>query len=290
MSSVKAEISGQTLANEVRLERSMHKGSFLLLEGDSDASLFKKLIDKSKCAITVCAGKENALEAITILAQARFEGALGILDKDFSDLIGYPEFEGVVMFTEHNDAEIMIMCSAALNDVLLEFGVDDKKQALEEATGQPICDVIFDASAFLGALRMLSLREDWNLRFEGMTYRFLDANSYELNELRTVQHITGRSDNRPALSDEEVVRMAKAESEARGNKHEICCGHDCVRLLGRALHRRIGNTNLFNNEDGARNLEKILRIAYNMDQFRHTQLYRGVCEWEANSGYSVLRA
>ncbi|MGY6697596.1 MAG: hypothetical protein ACXIUW_16435 [Roseinatronobacter sp.] len=268
----------------------MHNGSFLLLEGDSDASLLKKFIDQSECALIVCSGKENALEAITILTQSHFEGVLAILDKDFSDIIGFPEFEGVVLFTEHNDAEIMIMSSAALDDVLLEFGIDDRKKALEKAAGQPICDIIFEASAFLGTLRLLSLREGWNLRFEGMTYKFLDANSYELDELRTVNHITGRSDRRPALSVDEVVQMVAVEMEPRCKKDEICCGHDCVRLLGRALHRRIGNTNQFNNDDGAKNLEKILRIAYNMDHFRHTKLYHDICEWEACSGYSVLRA
>ena len=289
MSSVRGEISGETLANEIRLVRANHKGSFLLVEGEADASLFKKFINESDCAITVCAGKENALKAIKILAEAGFEGALGILDKDFFDIVGHPEFQGAVLFTDHNDVEVMILCSEALKNVLLEFGIDDKKQALEEAAGKPVCDIIFDASAFLGVLRMLSLREKWNLRFEGMSYKFADANSFELDESRTVQHITGRSDAQPSISDEELVDLARTEKGARSNGREICCGHDCVRLLGRALRRQLGNTNLFNNEDGARNLGKILRIAYHRDQFCQTQLHQGIGAWEASSGYTILR-
>lgn len=289
MSSVKAEISGITLANEVRLERAVHKGSFLLVEGDTDASLFRKFISVQDCAIVVCSGKENTFLATTILSRSGFCGALSIVDKDFADFLGSPVDEVPVFFTDHNDVEIMILSSTCLSYVLLEFGVDDKVDAVTQSTGMEVCDILFDAAAFLGALRLLSLREEWHLKFEGMNYKFLDANSYVLDEIRTVQHIVARSERRPSISELEVAEIARLEKMAANSHRDICCGHDCVRILGRALRRSLGNTNLFNSEEGAKQLSKVLRVAYGWEQFRETELFRSILEWELGSGYVVFR-
>lgn len=148
--------------------------------------------------------------------------------------------------------------------------------------------MLFDEAAFLGALRLLSLKHGWHLRFKGMTYKFASGNSFLLDQIKTVQQISGRSDTRPPFTDAELVQLANDEKAACGSVAELCCGHDCVRILGRALRHDIGSTSAFVNEDGAMNLEKILRLAYSLEQFAVTKLCKGIRAWESKTGYRVV--
>lgn len=289
MSSVREEVSGATLANQIRMERAGHKGAFLLVEGSADSTFFRKFVNEDECIITVCLGKENVIEAIAILEKKSFNGVLGVLDKDFSDLVGYPQFYGAIIFTDRNDVEMMILFSTAIYNIILEFGDNDRIDALEEAAGKSISDIVCDAASFLGTLRMLSLREGWHLKFDGMTYRFIARNSFELDEMRTVQHVLGRSNARPPLSDDELVELVNLERNKFESKQDVSCGHDCVRIFGRALALRIGNSNQFNSSTGAIILEKIMRVAYEYRDFTQTNLHRGIRFWEQATGFRVLR-
>ncbi len=249
------------MANQIRLEGALHDGSFLLVEGSSDANLFRKFCDADRCSIIVCIGRKNLIEAITILENSGFRGALGLADKDFSDLIGYPAHKGSVVYSDENDIEIMILCSPALENVLREFGVKDRVNAVE-ASGKDVCDLIFEAASFCGAFRYLSKRDSWYLKFSGMTYRFNHQSSFKLDKLRTVQHVVSRSQKRPKETEVNILKLIKIELDRIEEKKSLCCGHDCVRILGRALQRELGNTNKFNNPKGAETLERVLRLVY----------------------------
>ena len=289
MNSIQEEISGTTIAGEIRLERAVHDGSFLLVEGSNDAKLFKKFCDPQECSITICFGRERLLEAITTLDRIHFAGALGIADRDFSELLSNPEFEGKVVFTDENDIEIMILCSPALDNLLNEFGAEDQISDIVNAGGKPVCEQIFNAASFLGTLRLLSQVEGWSLKFEGMTYQFIDRNSYSLDEPRTVEHVVGRSQQRPNMTGDEILTKIRDQLSKIDSPKKLCCGHDCVRVLGRALRRKIGKTSEFDNNNGAKILGHILRLAYEFDFFQQTSAYQEIRKWETLTGYNVFQ-
>lgn len=135
MSSVKDEITGQTIANEIMMERSAHHGSLFLVEGETDASLFKGFADLHECSIIVCAGWENLFDAINVLSDMSIEDALGFSDRDYFGDTGFPEYNGVIIFTDENDLEIQMVCSQALNKLLEEFGIADRVKAEVSASG-----------------------------------------------------------------------------------------------------------------------------------------------------------
>lgn len=289
MSSIKEEISGETIANDVRLQRATHKGSFLLVEGSDDANLFKKFSDSQQCSIIVCLGRRRLLEAITVLEKAAFSGALGIADKDFADFVGFPTFEGKVVFTDENDIEIMILCSPALDNLLGEFGAKDRVSAIVESGGKQVCDLVFDAASFVGALRLVSQVEGWSLSFEGMTYQFIDLNSYCFDESKTVRHVLGRSKRRPCMTNDEILTRVQEQVSQIDMAKKLCCGHDCLRVLGKALKKKFGNTNEFNGAGRAKTLGRILRLAYDFDFFRQTNACQEIRKWETVTGFKVLQ-
>lgn len=289
MSTVREEISGDTIANQVRLEGQTHPGSFLLIEGSQDYRLFLNFVDGDCCSLIVCCGRENLLGAMTGLCDQGFDRAVGFADKDYADLVGYPDFRGTIAFTDENDLEVMIICSDALISVLAEFADPGRVAAAVGAEGKPVCEVIFDSAALLGALRLLSKRSGWNLRFDGMTYRFATANSDQCDLARTITHVVGRSDARPEEAEADIRDMMVAITEEQVAKKAICNGHDCVRYLARALKSRLGSTNKFDNDNGVEILGGILRVAYQLDHFMGSQAYEVLREWERASGYPIFR-
>ena len=289
MNSIESHIDGGDAFGELFLERSTHKGSFLLVEGNSDKSLFDKFVSNRDCSIIICHGKEKVIDAINISTNHNCEGVIAILDKDYSRQLKPPN-QREILYTDQNDTEIMILCSDALDAVLLEYGIAEKRDELEKREGKPVRDIIFDASGFLGALRLISQKRKWNLKFQGMKYRFYARNSFKIKELESVQHITGRSDVRPQVPEKGIVELAIKERKNHAHSRDICCGHDCVRVLGRALNCDLGNTKSFDSESGAKSLERVLRVSYNWDHFHQTSLYKEIKTWEAESGYKVLQS
>ncbi len=289
MNSVKGEITGQTIANDVMLQRATHQGSFFLVEGGTDAKLFKRFTDSHKCSIQVCSGWGNLFGAITILSNMGIEDALGFSDRDYFDENGYPEYSGVVIFTDENDLEAQMICSEALNKVIEEYGDAKRVDAEVDAGDMAPSELVLSWSQATGALRFLSSKHKWNLKFDGMKYKFVDRYSPVFCISKTVQHVYGRSDKDGLPSQAQIEDRVRACIDALSYR-KIANGHDCVAALARAFHRRFGTKNSFNCSGGRGDLAKILRIAYEYSFFQGTRGYKEIRRWEQATGKSVLKA
>lgn len=70
MISIARHMDEYDIAQEIRLERKVHKGSFLLLEGDTDIKRFSRFIDEAKCSIVNCYGRRRAIAATEMLSRS----------------------------------------------------------------------------------------------------------------------------------------------------------------------------------------------------------------------------
>ena len=267
MPSIKAHINGLTIANQVRLERATHSGSFFLVEGAADAKFIERLCDTGVCSIVVCLGKDNLFEAVDSLESSEFQGALGFTDRDFSDIVGFRECKGSVVYTDKNDIEMMMLSSISLEKTLKEFGSEGIISKTIEAEGKTVREIIFESASIVGGLRLVAQLNSWSLRFEGMSYKFLGNSSCLLDKRKTIKHVLGRSDPIKDISEDKVVSLLRAVKSQVKTPMDLCQGHDCVRVLGRGLKKQFGKTNSFNNAAGAKILEGVLRLAYKIQRF-----------------------
>jgi hypothetical protein len=79
-------ITPNFIANQIRLlrDRSQYTGySFLIAEGDTDARVWKNLVDSKKCRVENAHNKDNAVKVLNILEQSNFAGILAVVDADF---------------------------------------------------------------------------------------------------------------------------------------------------------------------------------------------------------------
>ncbi|MDH7790181.1 DUF4435 domain-containing protein [Ochrobactrum sp. AN78] len=288
MSAIKKEISSATLFAEIKLQRAVHKGSFLLVEGDTDARLYGQFIDGGRCNIVNCINKDNVQNTILLLDENQFCGAIGLVDGDFADISNDNVPSSNIVRTQGNDTEVMIVDSPALDKVLLHYGSEQKIRAICANRNTTIKHILAAEAAKIGVIRLASKRREWNLKFNGMRYQFTNNAECSVDGASAARHILARSGaNAPTIVE---LQDECAAITALGHDNLLLSsGHDYVRILARALKRDIGTNNTF--ETDSSELEKVLRIAYERSYFSETTTSEAIRNWETqNVPYIVLLA
>lgn len=288
MASILDGIDGVSIANQIRLERAVHNGSFLLVEGSRDASIFDRFRSQEKCSIVVCLGKGKMVKAINELDAEGFAGVLGFMDRDLSEFLGYPDVRGDVVYSDENDMEVSIICSEALDRVLVEFGNEAAVKETVRTRGISVREIIFSSASVVGALRLVAQEHGVPLRFEGMKYKFEKRNSCVIDEILTIRHVFGRSKKRGDKKEGDLQIAVRAYLSELLDSKSLCSGHDCVRVLGRALKNEFGSSNQFISDEGALTLEGILRVSYDWRDFQSTRAYNSMRSWEEERGFTIF--
>lgn len=286
-SSVRRAIDARTLATEVRLHRARFRGCILLVEGPSDALLYGRFVSKDQCLILTAFSRDNVEGAFVELGARNTAGVLGLVDRDYDEAED-GDVPGNVICTEENDLEMMIICSPALDAVLGEYGSAAKIRRAEQAENKNVREILFESASVIGVVRVLSKRNTLNLKFAGMKWRFKASGSIEVHVDRQYKQILMGSN---AVEGWDLTRLkeeAKAVIVSTEQAKQLCRGHDVVRVLARALRKMLGSDSQFDSEDRVSNLEKVLRLAYDWEDFRRTNTYARIARWEEHSGFRVF--
>lgn len=276
------------LANKIRMTRSLHKGSILVVEGDTDARVFNGFIN-NVCMIIPAEGKNNAVNALEILENDCFQGILVVVDADFWRLEGYRPGSINVLLTDHHDLETMILSTPeVMEKVLAEFGSTTK---LKQLPG-PAIDMVADNALIIGYFRWLASPSKDNLRltFKGLTFENFIITGQAKLQIDIDNLIDAVKKNSPGIKFHEKSIKSKIESLKKENHdpRHVCCGHDMVQILA------IGFRFVFGKKKAgtftAEILEGTLRLTYQYAHFCQTALYHSIRKWEKeNPAYTVLK-
>lgn len=281
------ELTAETVASLVELEREDHKGAILIVEGDTDSIFFKRFIDTAKCKVVVANGKENASGAITLLNKDRSEGILCILDADFHHL-GVRPVAGIdnVVISDFHDIEILMIESPALEKLVDEFSQQPKLQA--STRSQSVRDLLYIAAQQIGALRFWSVESATNLTFKRLkntNYNFISLDNLSCDFDAVLRSVFAAS-SLPSVQHSHVLSCVDEVLSRHYDRRHLCNGHDICWILSRALRK------LFGSEDSKsvciKNIERILRIGYDLEYFSTTDLYKSIADWQNNQELSVF--
>ena len=278
-------ITPDRIANKIRLLRtqSQYRGSFLIVEGDTDARLWKNLVDSTKCRVENAYNKKNAVTVLNILEQGNFAGVLAVVDADFDILEGSVSLSQNLLFTDTHDLETMLLKSPALDKVLLEHGSEDKIKGF----AKDIRQTLLESAKVIGYLRWASLKFDYCLKFEDLAFKkFVDDKTLALDESKLLQTVKNNS-QKPRLDEPEIRANMDSLKTDTQDMWYICCGHDMISILSIALCKALGSCS--SKEVDPNVLEINLRLAYESAHFRLTKLYIAIQTWEqTNQPFQVL--
>ena len=279
-------ITPNFIANQIRLlrDRSQYTGySFLIAEGDTDARVWKNLVDSTKCRVENAHNKNNAVAVLNILEQGNFAGVLAIVDADFDILEGSVPLSPNLLFTDTHDLETMLLNSPALEKVLSEHGSEAKINNF----AKDIRQTLLKSAKIVGYLRWASLKFNYCLKFEGLAFnKFIDDRTLALNESKLLQTVKNNS-QKPGLDEPEIRANMDSLKTDTQDMWYVCCGHDMVDILSIALCKALGSCNSQKVEPNV--LEQNLRLAYESSYFHNTPLYAAIQTWEeTNQPFQVL--
>ena len=271
------------IANEIRMKRSQHRGTFLVVEGRDDRLFMERFTCNETCKIVVAEGKENVEEVITILDQDNFGGVLGIVDADFDRIQCIKRASSNIVMPAYHDLETMLICSPALDRVLNEYASQTK---IRDAK-MDILEELIDKALPVAYLRLISLRERLELRFDGLIYSsWVNINTWAINIRTLVEEVKNKS-QRHDLSSQLLTAAMKEVQLEKPHAREMCTGADLIEILAIGLRRVLG-TNQQSSVNGI-NLRRSLRLAYSDGEFRKSSLGKDIRKWESKGLGRILR-
>jgi len=259
------------------MKRPFFAGVFLVVEGISDKHVYGLVLDHEGCRIEIAQGRDNALGAVRILNADDFSGVLGIVDADFANVTGETIREANVLQTDLHDLECMMLNSPAFDRMLEEFGADDRVSAFS-ATSPLIANQLATKVVPLGCLRLISIQQGLDLKFEGLTFsRFVERSDLHMDPTKMVREVVNNS-QKHRLDQSQLAGQVAGEMQKGHDCWQICCGHDIVEVLSFALRKKFSGKS--GGEVATESLERCLRLAYNSADFKETSLYLAMDEWE----------
>jgi hypothetical protein len=283
---MREHITGASVANAIRMKRTLFRGAFVIVEGPTDKRVYSQIVDRALCHIEIAHGRDNLEEAIRILDEDGVTGIAGIVDADVCNITGELAAQQNILRTDLHDLECMILRSQATDRVIREYGSDDRVAAFASDI-TTISQILAENCVPLGCFRLISKRDGHGLYFDKISFDdFVIAKSLKIDIPAMVKAVVNRS-HRHKL-EKPLLEQVRQEIGVGHDPWQVSCGHDIVEMLSLALRK---NFSAHDVRDVSREvLERSLRIAFNVADLKASTLYRDISEWElTNVGFRVLQ-
>jgi len=283
MKSISNHLKPSDIAAQIRMERQKHNGIFLLMEGSTDYKRFEKFFDHDVCNIINCFGKDNAIGAVDIVQNAGFEDCLAFVDADFDRIIGNHTPDDDIIYSQFHDFDIDICSSEVINRYLSEMA--EGKKVNENGGCAAVTSMLLSALRPLSAMRFANLKHKLGYSLTRVDLEvFFDGSTVNVDKM--VDHVSyGRmaSENHKSALRCLISRYANEDFDI----WQFTNGHDFVAALGIALRDRLGNRNP--PQTWRSEVEKHLRLAFDVNDFAQIGLMAKVQKWQAARNVGILR-
>lgn len=254
---------------EISMMNATFKGVHFLVEGADDSMFWRPRVSASTVSIVNCEGKLNLLGATVQIQHAGLKSVAGVYDPDFERLLGVTHHPDVLTPTDHNDLELTLIASDALNRLLHEFGDPDLINDFERSQGLTVVEHLEFTSRQFGQLRYLNCILDLRVDFDRLSpFRFVSADTWLLDRAALVSEYA----NLCGLNVENVESLIDSKC-TQAQRWCLSQGHDTVRILARGLRRRIGRKQI-----GEQDVVRVLRIAFSFELLQQSSMFRSLCE------------
>jgi hypothetical protein len=284
MISIAAAMDEFDIVQEIRFERQVHKGSFLLLEGAEDIKRFTRFTDQKLCSTVNCFGRSNLINAIKLLYEDGFAGALGLADADFDRLTGSLEFHEGLIYSESHDFDMDWACEDTLHRYLQEVGDPAKCVAAENAPG--VAALIFSAVKPLSVLRYLNHHQNLRYKLSDVKHDEIVSSGVVVVDL-LVEHVSRGTFSNPEKK-RKLSHLINGHLSGQHHPLQLTNGHDFLALLGLALRDKLGKR--LPPQTWRSEVQIHFRLAYSEEDFVKSSVFKAILEWQnENRPYIILK-
>lgn len=281
------QIDGHYVAAQIRLVRQADKRTVLVLEGDTDARVFDRFIDKEACDIEIGFGRKNVIEAVDLLEDEGFAGVIGVADADFDRLLDIEHKLENLCLTDCHDLDLTIFASPALESYVAAYADPKKVHTFCKSDLEELRKLILAASLELSCCRLASEKYGFRLYFKDLRHdEYIDL-SLIVDQNRLTTDIIQRSSTRCTVA--QLKHLIVVETGAEHDLYQLANGHDVAAVLGIAFRKLLGERRTV--QTWASEIEAGLRLAFDWDAAKGTALFGRLQAWEKNNRpYKIFRA
>jgi hypothetical protein len=280
------QIDAYYIAAQIRLVRQADKRTILVLEGETDARVFDRLIDHNACDIEIGFGRKNVIEAIDLLEDEGFVGVIGVADADFDRLIGKQHNLENLCLTDCHDLDLTIFSSPALERYMAEHADPELMEAEYKSDFRSLRTAILVSSLELSFCRLVSERDGLRLYFKDLRHDQYIGLDLLVDVHLLTSEIIRRSTTRCTI--DQLKRLINIETGANHDLYQVANGHDVAAILGIALRKLLGCRRVVHT--WASEIEAGLRLAFDWEAATNTELFKSLRGWEANNNpYRIFR-
>ncbi len=275
------------MAAQVRLVRQTHKGTILILEGATDARLFGHFVDSALCDIEVAFGKKNLVDALDLLEDEGFPGVVAIADADFDRLIEKHYNLENLCLTDKHDLDLTIFTSSALRRYINEHADSHLFETEFKSDLSAVRDRIVNASIPISYCRFASTYRNLGLYFKDLKLDdFVSEDNLSAKTDELISELIRRSSTH--CTETQLKTHITSVAVTKHDAYQLVNGHDVAAVLGIALRKVLGTRRLVHT--WASEIESGLRLAFDWEGIRDTQIYEFLLSWETkNKGYRIFR-
>lgn len=265
----------------------------IVVEAKADELLFRKLFLPHPHIIFFCSQGWTKVASVLVKAKKHNMGSLiGIIDADFKRVLNFTLPDNVFL-TDFHDIEIMMTQSDAWDNVINQFCDNKKLQQFESKQGISLFEFITRLAKPISILRYLKEKHGYKFVFRVQRkgkylylkyHNFIDNKTLSINIPKLFSTLENKSSlpdffkQNPTIITDFNTLLIDTSIDWR----EWTNGHDFMNILSIALEKVIGN------KTGAlkvfgESLEQSFSISYRLSEFKHTQLYLSLQNWETQN-------
>ena len=270
---------------EVRLLLSTIQGSgkiCVVVEGADDIKAYGGLFDNSKVTFHPtgsCALIPNTMDLVCQDVQLK-DSVIGIKDADFDHLMGKMYNNSNLFLTDTHDIETLMLTERVEKKVCLEMsgklcsGIKAKAMRIL----QP-----YSYLQYYNVKEILKNKGTGGLLFKGFKPNIVEENAYHDWYQAVKSHGNNASnDNYP--SEEQLSHFI--EENETDDLLNLTRGHDIVHLMGVLLHDSYPECR----KNACEKIAEYIRVAYTLEDFRQTDLFKAIDAWSQERNISLWEA
>lgn len=280
---------------EIKLWKSSRKQNAVgaIVEAKADELFFRKFFSKNTSFFKTD-GFPKLFETIKEIDKNNDTGFIGIIDADFRRIDNEKVIFENVFLTDGHDIEMMTINSPAWNEVV-DFHTDRSKlNKFENSKKTNFKEHIFNLSKQIACVRYLSKKQNLELIFRTFKKekpsfidysKFINIENLDIDTKMMILVIENKSSKHKLFENKPDLKLNLTKiCEKNYEISEFCNGHDILNILAFSFKKAVASKNIAGTD-----IENQLIIAYRYDDFKKTELYKSLRNWEIkNSEYSLF--
>ena len=242
---------------------------FVLLEGETDIKLFKKLFHPDNCNLhAIPGGKTKVIDGVDVLL-SKTKLVLGIVDADFDHITPKDNIGQHIFMTDYHDMEMMLLAEGEVFHALMH----EYANGLHQRSFQEVWDTVAATILELCLLKLLNINEELKLKVDVGMDGLVNFKSKHFDIEGYFSRAISKSEHASVRDFSEIKEKIEALKKANYDFHQLCNGKDFIK----AMCTYLSKTYIISIDE--KYIKSSCRMTYNLGHYKKTKLYNDTQLW-----------